>query len=169
MDDQKYGTLVQPAALLHRQYFREMVKLLGIRVIYRYPLPGKHYTTYADIDANFSQPILTGCIFDEHPTQKTMKKMGWIAELEPSKSVIHVDYDLPNLQRGGLFIIPSGIDNAKARIFRIDEMTSGFVYPTSVACIIAPEYENEFNEQSSYDFSDKSFTIIDYDNGIPNA
>lgn len=40
-EDQKYGTLLNTNTKLHRQYFREAVKLLGVRVIYRAPLPGK--------------------------------------------------------------------------------------------------------------------------------
>ena len=52
-EDQKYGILFQPAIKLHRQWFKEMVKLQGIYVLYRAPLPDKHYTTYAEIESNF--------------------------------------------------------------------------------------------------------------------
>ena len=37
----KYGTLLTPDAKLHRQWFKEMVKLLGINVIYRAVKEGK--------------------------------------------------------------------------------------------------------------------------------
>ena len=45
--EQKYGQLLNQNIKLHRQYFREMCKLLGIYVIYRAPRPDKSYTTYA--------------------------------------------------------------------------------------------------------------------------
>lgn len=77
----KYGMLLNSDITLHRQYFKEMTRLLGIRVIYRAPREDKHYTTYNEIESNYYEPILTGCIFEEHPTQQSLKKMGWAAEL----------------------------------------------------------------------------------------
>ena len=55
--------------------------MLGIYVIYRAPKPNKRWTTYGEIDSNYEPPRLIGCIFDEHPTQQTLKKMGWVSEL----------------------------------------------------------------------------------------
>lgn len=159
-NDKKYGTLLQPSILLHRQYFREMVRLLGVRVIYRYPLKDKKYTTYADIDSSYSPPMLIGCIFDDHPTQQTLKKMGWVSELSENASIIHVDYDLPNLQQGSLFIIPSGLDNGKGRLFRVSKITNSIVYPASVACEIVPEFEDTFDDETGYDFENHSMTLI---------
>ena len=145
MQAPKYGLLLNNDIKLHRNYFNEMVKLLGIQVIYRATLPNKHYTTYAEIESNYSQPLLVGCIFDEHPTQQTLKKMGWVAELQQNSSIIHVPYDLPNLQQGCLFIVPSGIDNAKGRLFRVVKLSTIMIYPASISCMIVPEYEDTFS------------------------
>lgn len=143
-NNQKYGILLTPDIRQHRQYFREMCKLIGIYVLYRSPKPGKKYTTYAEIDANYYPPILVGCIFDEHPSQQTLRKMGWVAELDENSSFIHVDYDLPNLQQGGMFIIPSGLDDGKGRLFRIVKMANSMVYPASITCELVPEYIDNF-------------------------
>lgn len=140
-------------------YFKEMTKLLGINVIYRAAKPGRKYTNYAEIDANYDKPMLEGCIFDEHPTQQTLKRIGWVSELQEGASIIHVRYDLPHLEQGALFIIPSGIDNAKGRLFRVVKITNSIVYPASVACEIVPEYENTY-EQSLNDFQDTSFSLL---------
>ena len=86
--------------------------------------------------------IPVGCIFQEHPDQKTLKKMGWVAELQEGSSIIHVPYDLENLQVGCLFEVPSGIDTAGSRLFRVISLQNIMVYPASIACEIAPEYEN---------------------------
>lgn len=145
-NNQKYGILLTPDIKQHRQYFREMCKLLGIRVLYRSPRPGCKYTTYAEIDANYYPPILVGCIFDEHPSQQTFKKMGWVSELDENSSFIHVDYDLPNLQQGGMFIVPSGLDNGAGRLFRIVKMATSMVYPASITCELVPEYVNNFED-----------------------
>ena len=146
MNHQKYGTLLTPDIRMHRQYFREMCKLIGIRVLYRAPKPGCKYTTYAEIDANYYPPVLIGCIFDEHPSQRTLKRMGWVSELNESSSFIHVDYDLDLLQHGALFIVPSGIDDGKGRLFRVVKMATSMVYPASITCEIVPEYTNAFDE-----------------------
>lgn len=152
MQAPKYGLLLNNDIKLHRGYFDEMIRLLGIQVIYRAPLADKHYTTYAEIESNYAEPILVGCIFDEHPTQQTLKKMGWVAELQQNSSFIHVPYDLPNLQQGALFIVPSGIDNAKGRLFRVVSMSTSMVYPTSITCEIVPEYENTYVPETNDDY-----------------
>lgn len=152
MQAPKYGLLLNNDIKLHRGYFDEMIRLLGIQVIYRAPLPDKHYTTYAEIESNYAEPVLVGCIFDEHPTQQTLKKMGWVAELQQNSSFIHVPYDLPNLQQGALFIVPSGIDNAKGRLFRVVSMSTSMVYPASITCEIVPEYENTYVPETNDDY-----------------
>lgn len=152
MQAPKYGLLLNNDIKLHRGYFDEMIRLLGIQVIYRAPLPDKHYTTYAEIESNYAEPILVGCIFDEHPTQQTLKKMGWVAELQQDSSFIHVPYDLPNLQQGALFIVPSGIDNATGRLFRVVSMSTSMVYPASITCEIVPEYENTYVPETNDDY-----------------
>ena len=146
----KYGTLLHPEIRIYRQYFREMCKLIGIYVLYRAPKDDKHYTVYGEIDAHYEEPKLIGCIFDEHPTQQTLRKMGWMSELDGNSSIIHVDYDLEGLQQGALFIIPSGLDDGKGRLFRVVKMTNSIVYPASIACEIVPEYIDNFNKVTDY-------------------
>ena len=137
-----------------------MVKLLGIYVLYRSPLPDKHYTKYAEIEGNFAPPIKIGCIFDEHPTQQTLKKLGWMSELNDSSSIIHVDYDLQGLQQGALFILPGGLDDSKGRLFRVVKLSNTMVYPASIACEIVPEYEDTFIDEKGHDVSHNDYTVI---------
>lgn len=156
----KYGTLLNNNTKLHRQYFREMVKLLGIYVIYRAPYPGKHYTTYGEIDSNYEPPIQVGVLFHDHPDQKTLKKIGWVSELQDTSSLIEVDYDLPNLQQGSLFIIPSGLDDGKGRLFKVVNMQNSIVYPASITCEIVPEFEDSEDRVSDFDYSRSSFNLL---------
>jgi hypothetical protein len=155
----KYGILLNGDIKLQRHYFKEMCKLIGINVIYRAPKPGKSYTTYAEIKSNYEEPILMGCIFDEHPTQQTLKKMGWVSELQEGSSIIHIPYDTPNIQQGSLFTLPSGLDDGKGRLFRAVTISNIMVYPTSIACEIVPEYENTYQE-SQNDFKNSSFNLL---------
>ena len=155
----KYGMLLNNDIKLQRHYFKEMCKLIGINVIYRAPKKDKHYTNYAEVKSNYQEPILLSCIFDEHPTQQTLKKMGWVSELQETSSIIHIPYDTPDIQQGSLFILPSGLDDGKGRLFRVVKLSNIMVYPASIACEIVPEYENTYQE-SQNDFKESSFNLL---------
>lgn len=155
-----YGILLREKDIkLHRKYFKEMVKLVGIIVKYRACRPDKHWTTYAEIDSNYAEPIPVGCIFNEHLDQKTMKKLGWVTELDSQASIISVPYDLPALQVGALFVVPSGLDCAKGRLFRVTEISNIAIYPASVTCVIVPEYEDTFSN-ADYTYEHSSMNIL---------
>lgn len=158
--DNNYGTLLQGADIkLQRGYFEEMASLLGVRVIYRAPREDKHWTTYGEIDSNYYEPILLNCIFEEHPNQWTMKKLGWVSELQEEPSLISVPYDTPKLQVGALFIVPSAIDGSKGRLFRVASMSTIMIYPSSVTCMLVPEYESTFSSDA-YDHTRDSFNLL---------
>ena len=138
-----YGMLLNKDIKLHRTWFTQMTKLIGITCQYKAPLPNKEFDRYGDLKAQYpKESISVGCIFQDHPDQHTLKKMGWVAELQEGSSIIHVPYDLPDLQVGCLFEVPSGLDSAQPRLFRVICMQNIMVYPASIACEIAPEYEN---------------------------
>ena len=61
--------------------------------------------------------------------------------------MIHVPYDLPDLQVGALFEVPSGLDDGKGRSFRVMSMSNIMIYPASIACEIALEYESNDEQQ----------------------
>jgi hypothetical protein len=72
-----YGLLLNKNLKLHRFYFKQMVKLIGINCIYRAPLPGrKVHDRHGDLDADYEKPRVVGCIFQDHPDQKTLQKQG---------------------------------------------------------------------------------------------
>lgn len=164
MGTPKYGILINNAALLHRKYFNEMVSLIGIQVGYLAPDKDKTYTDYGEIMANYQNGEMVGCIFDEHPTQKTLKKMGWVSELQEQESIIHVPYDLHDLQAGALFIIPGGLDGSQGRLFRVTSMSNIMVYPSSIACSIIPEFQDTLPIDSTIDFKDNNFTLLKQEN-----
>lgn len=160
MERHDTGILLNPTNIkLQRGYFKEMVRLLGIQVIYRAPRENKRYDGHGELDSFFYEPLRVGCIFDEHPVEKTMRKLGWNAELAEGSSIIHVPYDLFRLQKGALFIVPSALDDAKGRLFRVNEMSTIAVYPASVACQIAPVWESAF-EPSQLEHEDNDFNLL---------
>ena len=137
-----YGLLINKDIKLHRTWFKQMTALHGINCKYKAPLFNKTYDNYGDLQTGYAPEILVGCLFEEHPDQKSLKKAGWVAELQESSSIIHVPYDLPNLQVGALFEVPSGLDNGESRTFRVISMSNIMIYPASIACEIALEYES---------------------------
>jgi hypothetical protein len=118
-----------------------MTALHGINCKYRAPLKNKEYDMYGDLQTGYKPEILVGCLFEEHPNQRSLKKAGWVAELQEGSSIIHVPYDLPDLQVGALFEVPSGLDNCKGRLFRVISLSNIMIYPASISCEIALEYE----------------------------
>lgn len=69
-------------------------------------------------------------------------------------------YDLPHLEVGALFIVPSGIDQAVGRVFRVISMQNIMVYPASIACEIAPEYESTAQKNETVDFRTTNFNVL---------
>ena len=107
MESGNYGILLNgPDIKLHRKYFDEMCFLIGIKVLFYAPKPSKHWTTYAEIETNFYEPKLISCVFEDHPNQYTMKKLGWDSELQENASLISVPYDLEGIQVGDSFFTP---------------------------------------------------------------
>ena len=148
MSDNKtdYGLLLNGDIKLHRMWFKQLLALHGINCKYRAPLKNKTYDKYADLQTGYKPEVVVGCLFEAHPDQKSLKKAGWVAELQEGSSIIHVPYDLPDLQVGALFEVPSGLDTGKGRVFRVISKSNIMIYPASIACEIALEYESN-NEQ----------------------
>lgn len=140
---QDYGYLIRGNDIkLHRMWFKQMTKLHGINVVYKEPYMNKEYDNRGDLISGYKPGITVGCIFQEHPDQKSLKKMGWVAELQEGSSIIHVPYDLPGLQVGALFDVPGGLDQSKPRTFRVISLQNIMIYPASIACEIALEYKS---------------------------
>jgi hypothetical protein len=160
MNNNSYGLLLNKDIKLHRLYFKQMIQLLGINCLYYAPMSNKHYDKLGDLKSDYYPPETVGCIFQDHPDQKTLRKMGWVAELQEGSSIIHVPYDLHGLQVGALFEIPSGLDNTPPRLFRVISMHNIMIYPASIACEIAVEYKSNDEDILTQDFSKNNFTVL---------
>lgn len=155
-----YGLLMNKDIKLHRKWFKEMTKFLGVNCVYRAPRSSKEFDVHGELDTPYYEPLTVGCIFQEHPDQKTLKKQGWVAELQEGSSIIHVPYDLQHLEVGALFDVPPGIDNAKWRTFRVISMSNIMIYPASIACEIALEYESNAQREDTTEFSARNFSVL---------
>ena len=168
MDNKDTGILLHKGDIeLHRKWFKQMVKLIGLNVIYRAPRESKQYDTWGELDTAYYEPIVVGCIYQDHPDQKTAKKMGWNAELGDNSVLIVVPYDLPKLQDGALFIIPSGLDNSQGRVFKVINMKVTAMYPSEITCELGPVLKSTADKSDSKDFSQRNMAVVveetDYD------
>lgn len=152
---------------LQRFYFDEMTRLLGINVLFRRLKnnQSKQYDLHGELDAIYEPAVVVGCIYENHADQKTMRKLGWNAERVESTPVIHVPYDLEGLQAGTLFIIPSGLDNASGRVFKVLEMSNIPIYPASIACRLGPVLESDFERSQTRDFTRTDFNVLNDEEG----
>lgn len=165
INNNDYGLLINKDIKLHRTWFKQMVALHGIFCEYRAPRSSKEFNVHGDLNSHYYEPIKVGVIFEDHPDQKSLKKMGWVAELQENSSMIHVPYDLQHLEVGALFDIPSGLDNAPARRFRVISMQNIMIYPASIACEVAPEYEDTTQLSEIHDFTSSNFTVLNDNEG----
>ena len=163
MENRDTGILLNANNIkLNRFYFKQTVKLIGINVLYRTPRKDyKNYDLHGELDALYNDPIVVGCIYNEHTDQKTMKKLGWNAERDETTPVIHVQYDLPGLEAGCLFIIPSGLDNTQGRVFKVLDLSNIAVYPASIACKLGPVLSTEFERSQLKDFHQTNFNLLE--------
>lgn len=161
MDDKDTGILLHKKDIeLHRKWFKQMVKLIGLNVLYRAPRESKTYDTWGELDTAYYEPILVGCIYQDHPTQQTAKKLGWNAELSEGATLIVVPYDLPKLQVGSLFIIPSGLDDGQARVFKVIRMKVTAIFPSEIVCELGPMIKSNHEAGLSKDFSKRNTSVI---------
>lgn len=146
---------------LHRGFFEELVMLKGVNVLHRAPLKGaKERDLYGELsDEFYATPKLVGCLFEEHPDVKTMRKLGWNTERNENKSIIHVPYNL-NVEVGSLFIIPGPLDNTKGRVFQVCELSSIMIYPASLTCELVPYIKSNISKANTNDYTKSNFNIL---------
>lgn len=162
MDNRDTGLLLNKEDLtIFREYFEEMVDLLGIFTLYRsIRKESKQYTLRGELDAVYNPPIRVGCIFQEYTDQKTMRKLGWNVERDSTTPVIHVPYDTPDLESGCIFIIPSHLDGAQGRVFKVLDMHTSTIYPASIACTLGPVLKTDFERSQVQDFKQNNFNLL---------
>ena len=168
MKDQDTGWLLHKQDLeLYRDWFKQMVDQLGTFAIYRAPREGKTFDTWGELDTAYYEPVRVGAVYKEFVNQRTAKKMGWNAELSEGASLIIVPYDLPHLQEGALFTLPSSIDTGVGRLFKVLKMEVCPIYPACIICELGPVLKNSFEPSLNKDYSKTNVSAIieetDYD------
>ena len=149
------GQLVKADSTMFRSWFKEMAKLLGIRVIYQYPIDMK-FTIYAEENPKgFSEEILMDIIFEENPKITTLRKYGWVSEIPDDKPYLaQLPFDAKNLCKGCRISIIPPLPLADKRVFVITDIQSNLQFPDSWMCKLAPVFFEK--TENKLDYKDKN-------------
>jgi len=158
------GQLLKQDAVLYRRFFKEQAKLLGIHVLYQYPID-MEFTLHGQEDPKgYSDPIEMNIIFDQSPKLKTLRKLGWVSEDPEDKPyLVQIPFDAPNLQKGCLITLPAPLPFADSKVFKITDITFDQVLPDSWYCKLAPKFET-MNALTEADYKDKPYSFLKVDN-----
>ena len=145
------GLLTKSDSTIFRAYFKEMAKLLGIKVIYQYPVDMK-FTIYAEENPKgFSEEILMDIIFDENPKITTLRKYGWVSEMPDDKPYLaQLPFDAKNLCAGCRIGIFPPMPMADKRVFVITDIKSNLQFPDSWMCKLAPVFFKKTEDKLDY-------------------
>ena len=153
------GLLTNDDAKIFRNYFKEMAKLIGITVMYQFPIDMK-FSLYAEEDpTGFSPEQSMDIIFEENPKINTLRKYGWVSESAEDKPYLaHLPYDAENLCKGCRILIPSPFPTNKGRLFVVTDITANLQYPDCWVCKLAPVMHDKPAEP--VDYSDTNYNFL---------
>lgn len=155
------GLLTTGDARLFRGWFKEMAKLRGIHVLYRYPKTIDP-TIHAEMLTELSEALEMDIIFDTNPKTSTLKKIHWVSELPDDKPyVAMLPYDAPNLCTECVISIkPIDSLNDVYRDFKITSINTLLEFPDCWTCTLAPIVETK-KDTPKNDYSDSNYNYID--------
>lgn len=143
------GLLNRKDSLIFRQYFKEMVKLIGQSVGYQYVVK-QQYTIHSEDNSMLSAPVRIDILFDENPTIDTLNRLGWVSELNEQKPIIvNMPYDTPNLTVNARLIMESVDGTPKPRVFKITQIKSDLEYPDAYTCAVVPVFD-QYVQKNQY-------------------
>ena len=143
------GLLNRQDAKIFRQYFSEMVKLIGQSVGYQYVVE-KKMTIHSEDNSTLSMPIRLDVLFDENPSVDTLNTLGWTSELNTQQPiVVNVPYNTPKLSVGARMTIESVDGTPRPRVFKVTKIVSDLEFPDAYTCAIVPVFD-QFKQKNQY-------------------
>lgn len=143
------GLLTRNDSTIFRSYFKEMAKLIGINVIYQYPID-MTFTIYAEEDPKgYSQEIPMDIVFEENPKITTLRKYGWVSQIPEDKPYMAtLPFDAPQLCKGCRISMVPPQPLAQKRVFVVTDIQAGLEFPDSWVCKLAPVFFNKTDKKS---------------------
>lgn len=143
------GLLNRADSTIFRQYFNEMVKLIGQSVGYQYVVK-KDMTIHSEDNSDLSVPIRIDVLFDENPTVDTLNTLGWTSELNTQQPiVVNLPYNTPKLTVNARITVASVDGVQRPRVFKITKIVSDLEFPDAFTCAIVPVFD-QFKQKNQY-------------------
>lgn len=143
------GLLNRADSTIFRQYFNEMVKLIGQSVGYQYVVK-QELTIHSEDNSKLSIPIRLDVLFDENPSVDTLNKLGWVSEVNDQKPIIvNMPYNTPNLTVNARVIIESVDGVGRPRVFRVTKIQSDLEFPDAFTCALVPVFD-QYVQKNQY-------------------
>lgn len=140
------GLLVRDDSRIFRGYFSEMCKLHGISVAYQYVVKSD-MTIHSEDNSYLSSPIRIDILFDQQPSVDTLKRLGWVTELNTLQPiVINMPYNTPNLTVNARITIQSIDGTPRPRVFKITTIQSDLEYPDAYTCSVVPVADQSYQK-----------------------
>ena len=161
------GELYRKDLTIFRHYFKEQARLLGIKVLYQYPVEMEFTVHGQEEPLGYSEPMEMDIIFDASPKLATLKRLGWVSE-DPSDKpyLVRLPYDAPNLQKGCLLTLPVPFPLSDARVFKITEISLDQVFPESYYCKVAPKLDKKETEKEVEEtYKEKPYGFLNVPDG----
>lgn len=98
-----------------------------------------------------SNPIRMDIIFNENPSVDTLRKMGWVSEINNQRPIIaQLPFDAPNLSRYSRIIIPPFVEiRSRCRVFQVTAMQTLLEYPDCWTVSLVPVFDS-YKEDNDY-------------------
>lgn len=149
-------------ATLFRSWFKEMAKLRGFSVKYRYVKDGLSITTHGELNPNdLSDPIDIDIIYEQNPRMKTLRNIGWISESQDDKPyIMMLPFDTPHLSQEARVYIPANYEllTNGFKEFKITSVNMNLEYPDCYICTVVPVFQNDIVKD---DYTDDNYNYID--------
>jgi len=143
------GLLNRADSTIFRQYFNEMVKLIGQSVGYQYVVK-KEMTIHSEDNSDLSVPIRIDVLFDENPTVDTLNTLGWTSELNTQQPVVvNLPYNTPKLTVNARITVASVDGVQRPRVFKITKIVSDLEFPDAYTCAMVPVFD-QYKQKNQY-------------------
>ena len=139
-------SILQNDLTIYRQWASEELDLYGVSAEYYQLKPNHSWTVAGELAANYFDPRPIKLFFDQVPKISTLKKLGWVTELDQQASLVNILFTTPGIAVGCLFNIKDPLTPDSGRLFRVTKLQTGILYPSYVTCQIVPVLGTEPEE-----------------------
>lgn len=128
---------------LMRKRYDEALEMMGVPVVYQYPLMATSNAQGESVVDSYSDPLDAHVFFEGNPKVKTFKRLGWVVENSDSLPfLLHCSFNLPQVQKDSIFKFGSGhFTELPDRTFRVTEITYDIQAPDHIICQVVPVYD----------------------------